>query len=406
MEAESFHHQLQKLLRERGWKIPKLAQVTGYSRGYLWELATGKNSKRPSLELVTDLDQALDAAGALIMAWGGADDVNRREALRDLSALALVAPLAGVEAIRQDLAAALDAGRDIDHWEEIITEYAQTFYLTPPDVLLRDLLADIVLVQRQLSVAAERYRPSLCRAAGQLAAITAMTWTSYGQHRQARRWWATARDAADESGDANARVWVRAWEVTHGLYEKRPIPLIIARAHEAIAIGGSPDSGAAGLRSGLAQTLAVAGHPDTIKVLREVVDLTAKVSAGVAADDNSVFGWPEVRLRHTESYVYTALGQTAAAYAAQEAALTLYGPELARERSQMLLHRSRCMITDGDVSGGVDYAHQVLDGLATEQHTDMVYAVARDVLAAVPTADTKLAAVTSLRQRLAMTGQR
>jgi hypothetical protein len=99
--------------------------------------------------------------------------------------------------------------------------------------------------------------------------------------------------------------------------------------------------------------------------------------AEVVADEDSMFGWPEVRLRHTESYVHTALGRTREAHAAQERALDLYPDALARERAAMLLHRAACMIRDGDVSGGVAYAGQVLDELPTEHHTELVYAVGR-----------------------------
>nr|WP_307937093.1 hypothetical protein [Salinispora arenicola] len=46
-----------------------------------------------------------------------------------------------------------------------------------------------------------------------------------------------------------------------------------------------------------------------------------------------MFGWPEVRLRHTESYVYTHLGHTQRALAAQDRALELYPADLGRERA-------------------------------------------------------------------------
>jgi hypothetical protein len=408
MGAESFRRQLQLLLDERGWTIPQLANKSGYHRGYLWELATGRSSKRPSRTLVEDLDQALSAGGTLIMAMeGGDNEVDRRQMLRDLGTLALVAPLAGVESFRQDLTHAVGGADLAGQWAEIVGEYAQTFYLTTPDALLRDLLVDLSVVQGQLSGSTEPVRGSLSRVAGQLAAITAMAWASIGQPRQARRWWSTARQATDASGDTAARVWVRGWEVANGLYERRPIAVILDRAAEARAIAGDrADAGTAGLYAGLAQTLAVAGHPDAVSTLHRVADITSRVDAAEAADNHSMFGWPEVRLRHTESYVYTAIGDTARAYAAQDAALALYGSDLAREHAAMLLHRARCMIIDGDVSGGVGYAHQVLDDLPAEHHTDLVFAVAHDALRAVPPPDRRLAAVAGLRDRLAPSEKR
>jgi hypothetical protein len=41
--------------------------------------------------------------------------------------------------------------------------------------------------------------------------------------------------------------------------------------------------------------------------VRVVEDVTAGIVAEVAADAESLFGWPEHRLRHTQSYVYTSI---------------------------------------------------------------------------------------------------
>jgi hypothetical protein len=51
---------------------------------------------------------------------------------------------------------------------------------------------------------------SLARVGGQLAAITAMAWTDAGETARAGRWWRTARQLADASGDLKTRTWVRA----------------------------------------------------------------------------------------------------------------------------------------------------------------------------------------------------
>ena len=67
----------------------------------------------------------------------------------------------------------------------------------------------------------------------------------------------------------------------------------------------------------------------------------------------------------------------------------------------MQLHRAQCMIKNGDVSGGTSYAHGILDPLPVEHPTELVYAVARDTLSAVPESDRMLSAVTGLKERLA-----
>src|SRR2546422_149147 len=145
--------------------------------------------------------------------------MNRRQLLVDFAVLGLAAPLAGVEAVRQGLAAAVAGDRhaaDVDEWDRIVHEYARSYYVTPTDRLLRDLIADLSVLELRL--------------------------------------------------------------------------------------GGMDNI----LQPGLAQTLAVAGRPgEALAALGRVAEVTEQLPARVVADEGSMLGWPEVRLRHTESYVHT-----------------------------------------------------------------------------------------------------
>src|SRR2546428_297787 len=118
------------------------------------------------------------------------------------------------------------------------------------------------------------------------------------------------------------------------------------------------------------------GRPgEALAALVRVADVTERLPARVVADEGSMLGRPEVRLRHAESYVHTWLGDTGRAYGAQEAALQIYPESLARERAMMLLHRVACMIQDGDVGGGLAYAGRALDGPPSQHHTESVDAI-------------------------------
>jgi hypothetical protein len=170
-----------------------------------------------------------------------------------------------------------------------------------------------------------------------------------------------------------------------------------------VVANGLATAGAAGLYAGLAQTLAVDGNRDVaLAALAMVADITDRLPSSVIADEDSMFGWPEVRLRHTESYVYTRLGDTARAYAAQDRALHIYPQALTRERAAMQIHRATCMIIDGDVAGGLGYADGVLDDLPAEHHTHLVYAVGRAMLAAVPDRERGRHDVRQMSARLAL----
>jgi hypothetical protein len=332
--------------------------------------------------------------------------MNRRQLLVDLAVLGLVAPLAGVEAVRQGLAAAIAGDRhaaDADEWDRIVDEYARSYYVTPTDRLLRDLTADLSVLQLRLGGMDSTLQRGLARVGGQLAAIAAVAWADAGELTRAGRWWRTARELADGSGDLEVRTWVRGWEVANGLYEQRPVSVILDWAAEATSITTpQPCVGTAGLYAGLAQTLAVAGRADEALVaLERVADVTEQLPARVVADEGSMLGWPEVRLRHTQSYVHTWLGDTRHAYAAQEAALQIYPESLARDRAKMLLHRVACMIHDGDVGGGLAYAGRVLDSLPAQHHTESVYAIGRAAMRVVPAQERGRPEAAELRARLA-----
>jgi transcriptional regulator with XRE-family HTH domain len=338
---------------------------------------------------------------------GDNEDMNRRELLVDFAVLGLAASLAGVEAVRQGLTAAVAGDRHAAHadeWDRIVHEYARSFYVTPTDQLLRDLTADLSVLQSHLGLADGPVQRGLTRVGGQLAAILAVAWANAGEGGRAGRWWRTARQLADASGDVEARTWVRGLEVVSGPYEQRPVSVILDRAEETTSIAGPlASAGSAQLYSGLAQTLAMAGRTDeALAALRRAAEVTEQLPARVVADEDSMFGWPEVRLRHTESYVHTWLGDTRRAYAAQEAALRIYPESLARHRAMMLLHRVICMIRDGDIGGGLTYAGQVLDSLPAQHHTEALHAIGRAAMRVLPAQERGRPEAVELRARLAL----
>lgn len=398
----AFSDLLRDLRSARGLSLRKLAALAYCSHQRIAELERGDG--RPTPELARNLDRALDAGGNLEAAATeqGGDDVQRRALLRSIGLVGLASTLASADAVRQSLDNALD--HDADGWQEVAAEYGLSFYTTEPAHLLRDLTEDLAALHERIAASRPTVRGAMCRAAGQLAAIAAMSWASTGETRRARHWWRTARCAADQSGCVETRMWVRGWEVADGLYERRPVPLILERAREAAAIGGRVTScGTAGMYAGLAQTLAVAGRrADALAALRRVAEITDRLPGAVVADEDSMFGWPEVRLRHTESFVYTALGDTVQAYAAQDRALQLYPAPLVRERAAMLLHRAACLVHDGDIDGGLRHATAVLDELPAEHRTELVHAIGRQTLAAVPEAERGRAEVADLAARVAI----
>ncbi|MBE1485864.1 hypothetical protein H4W31_001502 [Plantactinospora soyae] len=312
--------------------------------------------------------------------------MRRRSVLRALGAMALSTGPAAVtlEALRHGLSAAVR--NHVDEWEQIVTDYGYAFYTTAADELMEQVTADLAVLQTVLAADTTARRPALLRVAGQLSVIVALGLVSSGQPYLARRWWATADRLADESGDPDARVLTWAWNVVNGCYDGRPLDQAIAVSDQALPLANDrPTAATCGLLAGRAQALARAGrHTEATATVERLADVTEGLPAAVVGEVESLWGWPEHRLRHTESYVHTHTGALAKAEAAQDRVLELYPASQVRLRTQVQLHRATCLIKGGCVSDGLRYAADVIDGLPSEQHNQVVYAVARQVAAVVP----------------------
>ena len=392
-----FGPRMRQLRQQRGISFRALANRVLSCKTSLQEFEVGKSM--PSVDTARRIDEALDAGGELVALLSAAEcpaglgeqenAMKRRDVLQSLTALATGAagvPLVSLEAIRHGVGVAFGGVPQVDEWESIVTGYARDFYTIPPAELLADLSADLVVLQHLVSASGEVHARDLSRAGGQLSVIMAMTLASLGQARAARRWWTTARQAADRSTDAVTRVWVRDWEAVNGLYERRPIPELLDLADEATAIDPTlASAGMAGALSGKAQALSILGRAEEAQAaLRNLEAVCERLPSSVVNDGTSMFGWPEYRLRHTESYVHTYLGNTGAAYAAQDRAFAIYPPELAREQTQMQMHRARCMVIEGHIGDGLEYAMDALEELPQPMHNALLYQVGRTVTAAVP----------------------
>ncbi|MFF5262580.1 helix-turn-helix domain-containing protein [Actinomadura viridis] len=400
-------------------------------------LAKWERGDRPAPEdAVARIDQALTAGGQLIalrevigelerLRTAGAQgdkqgdtvvsedamDKTRRILLQGLSVLgiATASQSQALETIRKALEGALpiDAYRDrsAEEWHEISVEYDLSYMSTPLWTLLPDLAADMVALQQIIQ--AERdasTQRALYGAGARLAAIMAGVTNSLGKARESRHWWRTARHAADSFGDRDLRVWVRGSEAISGLYQGRPLQLLLDRSEEAISIaGGAASSGLAAARAGRAQVLARLGRvEDAEDELCTLRDTFSRLPADATGESSSLFTSPIHRLHHTESYVLTCTGRLGAAEDAQDRAMAAYPVSLVRSRAQVDLHRAECLVKAGDVADGVEHARKVVDVLPHEHRTRLVLAMAESVAQAVPSSEAKRPAVVEYRELLAL----
>jgi hypothetical protein len=385
--------------------LRKLAAHAGIDWGYLGQIERGE--RRCSIDFAEILDQALGAGGALIDAWEG--DMRRRQVLGAAAALPVAgavlgaaSPAAGTEVLRHDLVAAL--GTTARDWEEIARQYAREYVSTAPRALMADLETDLLVAGTQVRKASdEATRRTLHRAIGLLAAFMAHTAGNVGDLRGSLRWWRTAREYADASRDAETQVWVRGREVVRGLYERRPLPDMLELADEAASIAASPGVGTCEVAGGRAQALAVLGRASEARdALAEVHDAFERLPAHVVGDMATTWSWSEPNLRHTESFVYTHIGDDRRAEEAHDQALRLYPEHRTRARTQIQLHRALRMTRAGDVTGGAAHARELLEALPAEHRIEAIREVARSVVAAAPAAQRHQPPVAELREMLSL----
>lgn len=414
---DDFGQMLRRLRTEAGLSLRAFADKAGIDFSYVGQIERGE--RRCSPDWAEICDQTLRADGALLEAYradaGKEDDVRRRSMLTAVVGVppmiafeALRAdsvPMAGTEALRRDLTSALGGhAADVAEWEEIAWNYGCTYAETPPKILFEDLRVDLLVARTQLAaVTDDATQHSMQRVIALLAAFMAQTFGNLGDTRAGYRWWRTARSYADASRDGEARMWVRGREIIRGMYELRPLVTLLTLADEADAISDTVGMGTCAVLAGRAQALAMLGRTaDATAALGRVYDAAERLPAQVLDDTASMYGWPEHRLRHSESYVHTYLGDDERAEDAHDRALSLYPDNMFRERAQVELHSAMRLVRAGDAGGGADHAQRVVQRLPDEQRIAVVLELARSVASSVPPSERGRPQVAGLREMLAL----
>lgn len=415
-----FGSRLRQLRDERGWGLRQLAAMVPCTHTHIAQMERGERA--PSSTMASRLDDILGAEGELAALAerrptdeadiGEEGDVYRRSVLTMLAGVPMLAaeamhlgPLPGAEALRHNLTSLLGGPvADVAEWEETAWSYGCTYATTPPEELLSELRTDIALAGAQLaSIASGPDRHSMQRVIALMAAFMAHTVANLGNSRAGLRWWRTARRFADASNDSDTRTWVRGREIVRGMYERRSLPTLLALADEASAISQQPGMGTGSVLAGRAQVLAMLGRAaEARQALAVVRDASDHLPATVADDAASMYGWPEHRLRYTESYVFTFLGDRERAEAAQDQAFQLFPDHMFREHAQVELHRAIGLVRSGDIPGGVEHAQQVVGRLPAGHRIATILELARSVEAAVPPTERRRPQVAALRELLAL----
>lgn len=348
--------------------------------------------------------------------------MERRRLLQALAALG-VASSPALDALR-DIQESVEGavagpGRDghLEEWEGVLEEYGYSYPQKTAEELVLSLASDLVAVQ-QIMARLPRdapHRSSWCRVTAGLSALLAKTLSNLGQTRAARTWWRTAQRAAANSGDNDLCLWVGGEWLIHGLYEKRPTPLLIKEAGDLLArFPSSPCRGLVKVYAVRAQLLAsehretAAIEDEAISALRRCTEAFGDLPDSMTGSVRSIASWGEDRLRYTEAYVYAHLGKTTEAERAvtrTHELLPACSPPW-RVHVQAGLLRALAHVRAGDVSAGIALAHAEYERCWPDRRTTMITSIAGQVLASVPSSSITAPAVEEYRESLAPTAQR
>lgn len=384
-----------RALKERGGSsLPSVKHLTHMVRAD-WE--SGKHRPGPRYRALLSAVYGVDESDIFESTVSGedADELERRQLLQALALLGVTAsPAAGaLQNIHDSVDRAVGRGEShhIEDWEETLHEYGYSFISRPPHLLIGELAADLVAVHQVMTRtrSQDRLYPSWCRVTSGLSALMAKTLSNLGQPRESRTWWNTAQHAADESGDADLRMWVSGERVVYGLYERRPTPLLLRQADAAVqSASDTARRGLVHVRTVRAQLLAMSGT--RIEALHEIErsrEVFQGLPSAVTCDIGSVVtGWAEHRLHYTEAWVNAHLGECEPLDRAVARVHQLLPSAHHRMGVQIDLLQAFGRIRAGDVTEGVRLARDTYSAYPPEQRTVMVTALADQIWEAVPTA--------------------
>ena len=292
--------------------------------------------------------------------------------------------IAHVERLRQGVHDAVSTGAlaaaGLDEWEETVARHGLATRYRPAGLLLGELAADVVELQRVL---ARRHTATalrrLTRITAQIAGLMFLTLIKLDVPLAARNWARTARVAADEAGDPTIRSWVRAQEAYVHYYAGNLAEALTVAGHAQHLAGTTACVGVPLAAALEARALGILGRRhDT----RTALDRAEAAVGRLTPDEQvpSAFSYNEAQLRFHEGNALTHLHDTRAAWAAQDRALALYPATDFFDRTLIELDRADCLAHDGDPTTATHHATRVLTALPDEQRRGLILLRGRQVL--------------------------
>lgn len=349
---------IRELCRARGWSQGRLANEiniafgTNLTREYVngWVC----NRHVPGPFYLRCLSAVLDVPLAVLE-----DSVHRRNFISDVAATA-IAPVVASDLLTAGFAARLHGGPSEEAWEDKLSSYGTDYMSMGAADIQRRVSGELVAVQQQLE------SPRLWSVASRLMTLYAKTFPG-SDGSKAVHWYRLAAQAADQSGDEQARVWVRGRAAIALGYEGASLGIADVLAQQAMQISNKPTLGLLNAVMGRAHTAAIRGDKATALAM---LDRGRRIFDAAASDEQtSDYAVPYWRMNVFVSLLLARLGDEKGAVAAQDAARTELPAELPRFATHLEMHRGLMLARAGDKEGGRAYAQRALDELPPEKHS-------------------------------------
>jgi DNA-binding transcriptional regulator YiaG len=288
----------------------------------------------------------------------------------------------------------------LDDWELTVARYGTATKDRPASALLGDLIADVAELERAMarcrSVSALR---RLTQVAANLSGLMCLTLIKLDDRQAFRRWARTARIAATEADDAVTYAWVLAQEAYGHFYSDDPTEAVSVAQHAQAVVPTTPCVGAVLAAALEARAQAALGRVDeTHTALRQAEVLVSRL--GMETAEPSAFTYNEEQLRFHESNALTHLGDTTAAWLAQDRALELVATSDFMDRAFTQLDRAMCLAVEGDASSAASYAHDTLLSLSNAERQGIISKRAQQIVHALPSRQRALPQVKELHDLL------
>jgi tetratricopeptide (TPR) repeat protein len=311
-----------------------------------------------------------------------------------------------VESARRSLDQTLAAGTvtttQLDFLDEQILWSRERYIFAAPEPMLKELLDQLSEVEhlskfRQPATV----QVHLSELAAVLATLIADALMKLGRVANSQSWYATARSAADGSGNTELRARVRAQAAMLPFYYG-PLQAAVTLAREArILTRNKPSLTGAFASAAEARALAKLGDEKGAEAaLRHAA--AAFERSNYSALDADAFGFPERRLLLYRSGTLTALGRTRQARQAQEEALALYQAGDGIDPTLLSLEAAICLALERSASEACQLAGATVLRISAAHRTPIVEERAREVINVLPPAARSGRAVRELHDILAL----